>query len=92
MAAAGLFVRRWRRPALLAVIVAGLALGGAQWIVEATARRLATSLLPALCGLSLHHKVPAYARRWTSRPLPGLRVHHGYRVYLSPWRAGLRTG
>ncbi|MGW9044420.1 hypothetical protein ACWGQL_17910 [Streptomyces lydicus] len=164
MAAAGLFVRRWRRSALLAVIVAGLALGGAQWIVEAylsyggvlarlhrssvtegglgwhvaigdqlrtlaggpelcrpctvpwrhragaiwwflapvltlggvlaaaRARRLATSLLPALCGLSLHHKVPAYARRWTSRPLPGLRVHHGCRVYLSPWRAGLRTG
>lgn len=31
-----------------------------------------------------HHKAPAYARRWTSGPLPGLRVHHGYRVYLSP--------
>ncbi|WP_327579152.1 MULTISPECIES: hypothetical protein [unclassified Streptomyces] len=35
MVAAGLFVRRWRRPGLLAVLVAGLALGGAQWIVEA---------------------------------------------------------
>jgi hypothetical protein len=35
MAAASLFVRRWRRPALLAVLVAGLALGGAEWIVEA---------------------------------------------------------
>ncbi|MGW3737258.1 hypothetical protein [Streptomyces sp. NPDC005148] len=35
MAAASLVVRRWRRPALFAVLVAGLALGGAQWIVEA---------------------------------------------------------
>lgn len=35
MAAAGLVVRRWRRPGLLAVLVGGLALGGAQWIVEA---------------------------------------------------------
>ncbi|MFD0066951.1 hypothetical protein [Streptomyces sp. NPDC056690] len=31
-----------------------------------------------------NHKVPAYARRWPSHPLPGLHVHHGYRVYLSP--------
>ncbi|MEW2403598.1 hypothetical protein [Streptomyces sp. NPDC046862] len=31
-----------------------------------------------------HHKPPAYARQWTSRPLPGLRVHRGYRVYLPP--------
>ncbi|WP_229703683.1 hypothetical protein [Streptomyces albiflavescens] len=35
LAAAGLVVRHWRRPALLAVLAAGLALGGAQWIVEA---------------------------------------------------------
>ncbi|MFD4653610.1 hypothetical protein [Streptomyces sp. NPDC058441] len=35
MAAAGLGVRNWRRPALLAALVAGLALGGAQWVVEA---------------------------------------------------------
>jgi len=35
MAAATLGVPRWRRPALFAVLVAGLALGGAQWIVEA---------------------------------------------------------
>jgi hypothetical protein len=40
--------------------------------------RLATALLPP-CA---HHKVPAYARRWTSHPLRGLLVH---RVYLSPW-------
>jgi len=31
-----------------------------------------------------HHKPPAYARHWTSHRLDGLRVHHGYRVYLSP--------
>ncbi|MEU0787457.1 hypothetical protein ABZ341_38695 [Streptomyces sp. NPDC006173] len=35
LAAAGLVVRRWRRPGLLAVLVAALALGGAPWIVEA---------------------------------------------------------
>ncbi|MFE4955375.1 hypothetical protein ACFRCW_14965 [Streptomyces sp. NPDC056653] len=35
MATAGLVVRRWRRPGLLAVLVAGLTLGGAPWIVEA---------------------------------------------------------
>jgi hypothetical protein len=35
MAAASLLVRRWRRPMLLTVLLAGLALGGAQWIVEA---------------------------------------------------------
>ncbi|MGW6754327.1 hypothetical protein [Streptomyces sp. NPDC055006] len=35
MAAVGLGVRSWRRPALLAALVAGLALGGAQWVVEA---------------------------------------------------------
>jgi len=35
MASAGLLVRRWRRPVLLAVVVVGLALGGAQWVVEA---------------------------------------------------------
>ncbi|MET9404893.1 hypothetical protein ABZX90_03735 [Streptomyces sp. NPDC002935] len=31
-----------------------------------------------------HHKPPAYARHWNVHRLPGLRVHHGYRVYLSP--------
>lgn len=31
-----------------------------------------------------HHRPPAYARTWTPHPLPGLRRHHGYRVYLSP--------
>ncbi|MEV8125426.1 hypothetical protein AB0P07_15195 [Streptomyces sp. NPDC085944] len=31
-----------------------------------------------------HHKPPAYARHWTSHQLDGLRVHHGYRVYLPP--------
>jgi len=35
MAVASLLVPRWRRPVLLTVLVAGLALGGAQWIVEA---------------------------------------------------------
>ncbi|QTZ90064.1 hypothetical protein SU9_000185 [Streptomyces auratus AGR0001] len=30
------------------------------------------------------HRPPAYARTWTPHPLPGLRSHHGYRVYLSP--------
>ncbi|MCX5321042.1 hypothetical protein [Streptomyces sp. NBC_00120] len=35
MAAAGLCARRWRRPALLTALFAGLALGGAQWVVEA---------------------------------------------------------
>ncbi|MFE5027333.1 hypothetical protein ACFRAO_29365 [Streptomyces sp. NPDC056656] len=35
LSAAVLVVRRWRRPGLLAVLVAGLALGGAPWIVEA---------------------------------------------------------
>lgn len=31
-----------------------------------------------------HHRPPAYARTWTPHPLPGLRRHHGYLVYLSP--------
>ncbi|MFE4654141.1 hypothetical protein [Streptomyces sp. NPDC056707] len=31
-----------------------------------------------------HHKPPAYVRHWNSHRLPGLRIHHGYRVYLSP--------
>ncbi|TXC99473.1 hypothetical protein [Streptomyces sp. ISID311] len=31
-----------------------------------------------------HHRPPAYARAWTPHPLPGLRRHHGYRVFLSP--------
>ncbi|MEV8204258.1 hypothetical protein AB0P40_02250 [Streptomyces sp. NPDC079189] len=31
-----------------------------------------------------HHRAPAYARRWPSHIPPDLRVHHGYRVYLSP--------
>jgi hypothetical protein len=31
-----------------------------------------------------HHKPPAYARHWTSHRFDGLRVHYGYRVYLSP--------
>ncbi|MGW6480568.1 hypothetical protein ACWGDS_22200 [Streptomyces sp. NPDC055059] len=35
MAAAVLCARRWRRPALLTALVAGLARGGAQWVVEA---------------------------------------------------------
>ncbi|MFE2990562.1 hypothetical protein [Streptomyces sp. NPDC059262] len=35
MAAAALVVPRWRRMTLVTVLVAGLALGGAQWIVEA---------------------------------------------------------
>lgn len=35
MVLGALFVRRWRRPVLLAAVVGGLALGGAQWIVEA---------------------------------------------------------
>ncbi|MEW2400034.1 hypothetical protein [Streptomyces sp. NPDC046862] len=35
LAAATVWVRRWRRSALFAVMAAGLALGGAQWVVEA---------------------------------------------------------
>jgi hypothetical protein len=35
MAAGTLLVRRWRRPLLLAAVVGGLVLGGAEWIVEA---------------------------------------------------------
>ncbi|MBC9729503.1 hypothetical protein [Streptomyces sp. TRM68367] len=35
LAAAPLLVRRWRRPALFAAVVLGLAAGGAQWVVEA---------------------------------------------------------
>jgi hypothetical protein len=35
LAAAPLLVRRWRRPALFAAVLLGLAAGGAQWVVEA---------------------------------------------------------
>ncbi|WP_433182294.1 hypothetical protein [Actinoallomurus sp. CA-150999] len=35
---AAVAVRRWRRPALLVALVAGLALGAAQWIIEAYLR------------------------------------------------------
>jgi hypothetical protein len=38
LAAAVLFVPAWRRPALLAVLAAGLAVGGAQWVIEAYVR------------------------------------------------------
>jgi hypothetical protein len=38
LAAAALAVRRWRRPAVFAVLVAGLLLGCGEWIVEAYVR------------------------------------------------------
>jgi hypothetical protein len=38
LAGAALTVRRWRRPALFAVLVAGLLLGCAEWVIEAYVR------------------------------------------------------
>ncbi|MGW4237124.1 hypothetical protein ACWEJP_09830 [Streptomyces sp. NPDC004749] len=38
LTAASLFVRRWRRPALLLVLMVGAALGWAQWVAEAYAQ------------------------------------------------------
>lgn len=50
--AAAVLVRAWRRPALLGTMVGGLALGGAQWIVEAY-----TGVRPP-CVLSGQYAVP----------------------------------
>ncbi|MCF3172221.1 hypothetical protein IPZ61_02585 [Streptomyces sioyaensis] len=41
-------------------------------------------LAPVAVLVRPRHRPPAYARTWTPHPLPGLRSHHGYRVYLSP--------
>ncbi|MEU7133643.1 hypothetical protein [Streptomyces sp. NPDC046261] len=38
LAAAALCVRAWRRPAVLLALVAGTALGGAEWVIEAYVR------------------------------------------------------
>ncbi|MFD3451636.1 hypothetical protein ACFWVC_05605 [Streptomyces sp. NPDC058691] len=53
---------------------------------DMTAAEVARAALhrPVAVIMPPHRLPPAYARSWPSRPLTGLRHHHGYRVLLSP--------